>query len=86
SFLDINEVKGEKGYTTLERTGIRPALDVCGIWGGYTGQGAKTVLPSEAHAKISMRLVPDQTSAEITKLFTEHLLSIAPPYVKIKVT
>ena len=86
SFLDINEVKGEKGYTTIERTGIRPALDVCGIWGGYTGQGAKTVLPSEAHAKISMRLVPDQTSAEITKLFTEHLLSIAPPYVKIKVT
>jgi len=57
-FLDINEVKGEKGYTTLERTGIRPSLDVCGIWGGYTGQGAKTVLPSEAHAKISMRLVP----------------------------
>ena len=86
AFLDINEVKGEKGYTTLERTGIRPSLDVCGIWGGYTGQGAKTVLPSEAHAKISMRLVPKQTSAEISKLFTDHFLRIAPPYVKVEVT
>ena len=85
-FLEINEVKGEKGYTTLERTGIRPSLDVCGIWGGYTGQGAKTVLPSEAHAKISMRLVPKQTSAEISKLFVNHFLSIAPPYVKVEVT
>ena len=85
-FLDINEVKGEKGYTTMERIGIRPSLDVCGIWGGYTGQGAKTVLPSEAHAKISMRLVPRQTSAEISKLFTDHFLSIAPPYVKVEVT
>ena len=84
-FLDIDEVKGEKGYTTLERTGIRPSLDVCGIWGGYTGQGAKTVLPSEAHAKISMRLVPNQTSTEISKLFTEHFLRIAPPYVKVEV-
>ncbi len=86
AFLDINEVKGEKGYTTMERTGIRPSLDVCGIWGGYTGQGAKTVLPSEAHAKISMRLVPRQTSAEISKLFTDHFLKIAPPYVKVEVT
>ena len=85
-FLNINEVKGEKGYTTLERTGIRPSLDVCGIWGGYTGQGAKTVLPSEAHAKISMRLVPKQTSAEISKLFMDHFLRIAPPYVKVEVT
>ncbi|MBO4723837.1 MAG: dipeptidase [Bacteroidaceae bacterium] len=85
-FLDINEVKGEKGYTTMERIGIRPSLDVCGIWGGYTGQGAKTVLPSEAHAKISMRLVPKQTSAEISKLFMEHFLRIAPPYVKVEVT
>ena len=85
-FLDINEVKGEKGYTTLERTGIRPSLDVCGIWGGYTGQGAKTVLPSEAHAKISMRLVPNQTSAEISKLFMDHFLNNAPPYVKVEVT
>ena len=86
AFLDINEVKGEKGYTTLERTGIRPSLDVCGIWGGYTGQGAKTVLPSEAHAKISMRLVPKQTSAEISKLFMDHFLRMAPPYVKVEVT
>ena len=85
-FLDINEVKGEKGYTTLERTGIRPSLDVCGIWGGYTGQGAKTVLPSEAHAKISMRLVPNQTSSEISEMFRRHFLTIAPPYVKVEVT
>ena len=84
-FLDIREVKGEKGYTTLERTGIRPCLDVCGIWGGYTGVGAKTVLPSQAHAKISMRLVPNQLSSKITKLFTEHIKAIAPPYVKVEV-
>lgn len=84
-FLDINEVKGEKGYTTLERTGIRPCLDVNGIWGGYTGEGAKTVLPSEAHAKISMRLVPDQDSRTITRLFEEHFKSIAPDYVKVEV-
>ena len=86
SFLDIREVKGEKGYTTLERTGIRPCLDVNGIWGGYTGEGAKTVLPSEAHAKISMRLVPNQDSETITRLFTEHFMSIAPDYVKVEVT
>ena len=85
-FLDINEVKGEKGYTTMERIGIRPSLDVCGIWGGYTGQGAKTVLPSEAHAKISMRLVPRQTSTDISKLFMDYFLKIAPPYVKVEVT
>jgi acetylornithine deacetylase/succinyl-diaminopimelate desuccinylase-like protein len=84
--LDISEVKGEKGYTTLERTGTRPTLDVNGIWGGYTGEGAKTVLPSKASAKISMRLVPNQNSAEITELFTKHIKSIAPPYVKVKVT
>jgi acetylornithine deacetylase/succinyl-diaminopimelate desuccinylase-like protein len=84
--LDINEIKGEKGYTTLERTGIRPTLDVNGMWGGYTGEGAKTVLPSKASAKISMRLVPNQNSAEITELFTKHIKSIAPPYVKVKVT
>ena len=84
-FLDIAEVKGEKGYTTLERTGIRPCLDVCGIWGGYTGEGAKTVLPSVAHAKISMRLVPNQRSAEITKLFAKHFKKIAPKYVKVEV-
>ncbi len=83
--LGINEVKGEKGYTTIERTGIRPALDVNGIWGGYTGEGAKTVLPSKATAKISMRLVPNQISHEITELFTKHIQAIAPPYVKVKV-
>ncbi len=85
SFLGIKEVKGENGYTTLERTGIRPCLDVCGIWGGFTGEGSKTVLPSEAHAKISMRLVPNQDSGTISRLFTEHFLSIAPPYVKVEV-
>ena len=84
-FLDIKDIRGEKGYTTLERTGIRPCLDVCGIWGGYTGEGAKTVLPSEAHAKISMRLVPDQQSGEITKLFARHFKSIAPKCVKVEV-
>lgn len=85
SFLDIDEVRGEKGYTTLERTGIRPCLDVCGIWGGYTGEGAKTVLPSEAHAKISMRLVPNQLSSEITELFRNYFLSIAPKDVHVEV-
>ena len=85
AFLDIKEVKGEKGYTTMERTGIRPCLDVCGIWGGYTGAGAKTVLPSQAHAKISMRLVPNQLSGKITKLFEDHFRAIAPPYVKVDV-
>ena len=84
--LDINEIKGEKGYSTIERTGTRPTLDVNGIWGGYTGEGAKTVLPSKASAKISMRLVPNQISSEITQLFTKHFQSIAPAYVKVKVT
>lgn len=84
-FLDIKAVRGEKGYTTMERTGIRPCLDVCGIWGGYTGEGAKTVLPSEAHAKISMRLVPNQMSGEITKLFAKHFKAIAPRCVKVEV-
>ena len=84
-FLGIDDVRGEKGYTTLERTGIRPCLDVCGIWGGYTGEGAKTVLPSEAHAKISMRLVPNQLSSEITALFKKHFENIAPKDVKVEV-
>ncbi|BDD06090.1 dipeptidase [Aureibacter tunicatorum] len=84
--LDLGDVAGEKGYTTLERIGIRPTLDVNGIWGGYTGEGAKTVLPSKAYAKISMRLVPNQTSEEITQLFTKHFESIAPASVKVKVT
>jgi len=86
AFLDIQEVKGEEGYNTLERTAIRPCLDVCGIWGGYTGTGAKTVLPSVAYAKVSMRLVPWQKSAHITKLFMEHFQRIAPPWVKVEVT
>lgn len=84
--LGIDDIQGEKGYTTLERTGIRPTLDVNGIWGGYTGEGAKTVLPSKAYAKISMRLVPDQNNAEITELFTKHFTSIAPKSVRVKVT
>jgi acetylornithine deacetylase/succinyl-diaminopimelate desuccinylase-like protein len=84
--LAIEEVKGEQGYTTIERTGIRPTLDVNGIWGGYTSEGAKTVLPSKASAKISMRLVPNQDSNEITELFTKHFKSIAPKSVKVKVT
>ncbi len=84
--LDIAEVSGEKGYSTNERTGIRPSLDVNGIWGGYTGEGAKTVIPSKAYAKISMRLVPDQDNEKISKLFEEHFKAIAPPYVKVKVS
>jgi len=83
--LGINEVLGEKGFSTLERVSIRPTLDVNGIWGGYTGQGAKTVLPSKAYAKISMRLVPNQKSEKIMKLFEEHFKKIAPAYVKVKV-
>lgn len=84
--LGIAEIKGEEGYTTVERTGIRPTLDVNGIWGGYTGEGAKTVLPSKASAKISMRLVPNQSSDEIEKLFTNHILSITPKCVTVRVT
>jgi acetylornithine deacetylase/succinyl-diaminopimelate desuccinylase-like protein len=83
--LDIAEVMGEKDYTTIERTAIRPTLDVNGIWGGYIGEGAKTVLPSKAYAKISMRLVPNQNSATITQLFSEYFKSIAPPSVTVKV-
>lgn len=84
--LEIDEVKGEEGYSTIERSSSRPTLDVNGIWGGYTAPGAKTVLPSKAHAKISMRLVPNQSSERITELFVRHFESIAPPYVKVKVT
>lgn len=84
-FLGVDAVRGEKGYTTMERTGIRPCLDVNGIWGGYTGEGAKTVLPSKAYAKISMRLVPAQDFEKITELFAKHFESIAPEGVKVKV-
>jgi acetylornithine deacetylase/succinyl-diaminopimelate desuccinylase-like protein len=82
--LDLKEVFGEKGYSTNERTGIRPTFDVCGIWGGYTGEGAKTVLPSKAYAKISTRLVPNQDHNKIAKMFVEYFESIAPEYVTIK--
>ena len=83
--LSIDNVHGEDGFTTNERNSIRPSLDVNGIWGGYIGQGAKTVLPSKAHAKISMRLVPNQSSKKITELFESHFKKIAPEYVKVKV-
>lgn len=83
--LNIGDVHGEKGYTVLEQTGIRPTFELNGIWGGYIGEGAKTVLPSKAYAKISMRLVPNQSSEKITKLFSDHFESIAPPGVKVKV-
>jgi acetylornithine deacetylase/succinyl-diaminopimelate desuccinylase-like protein len=83
--LDIFQVAGEKGYTTRERASIRPTLDVNGIWGGYTGEGSKTVLPSKAFAKISMRLVPNQDWEEISDLFAEHFKAIAPSSVKVKV-
>jgi acetylornithine deacetylase/succinyl-diaminopimelate desuccinylase-like protein len=84
--LNIEEEQGEKGFTTFERTGVRPTLDVNGIWGGYIGEGAKTVLPSKAFAKISMRLVPDQNSTVISKLFQAYFESVAPKSVKVKVT
>lgn len=84
--LGVDELWGEKGYTTVERTGIRPTLEVNGIWGGYTGEGAKTVLPSKASAKISMRLVPNQDWQKISDLFKSHFEKIAPKSVKVKVT
>jgi acetylornithine deacetylase/succinyl-diaminopimelate desuccinylase-like protein len=83
--IDVEELNGEKGYTTIEHTGIRPTFDVCGIWGGYTGEGAKTVLPSKAYAKISSRLVPNQHHKKIEVLFKEHFEKIAPKSVKVKV-
>lgn len=84
--LVIDEVMGEEGFSTIERVGIRPSLDVNGIWGGYTGDGSKTVLPSKAFAKISMRLVPDQDHEEITEMFIRHFKAIAPKGVKVKAT
>jgi acetylornithine deacetylase/succinyl-diaminopimelate desuccinylase-like protein len=83
--LDIQDVHGEKGYSTLERGSIRPTLDVNGMWGGYIGEGAKTVLPSKAYAKISMRLVPNQDWKEITELFKKHFESLAPDSVRVEV-
>ena len=86
SALDLSDVHGEEGFSTMERSGIRPTLDVNGIWGGYTGEGAKTVIPSKAYAKLSMRLVPNQSDEEITLKFTNFFKSIAPKSVKVKVT
>lgn len=83
--LGIKDVSGEKGYTTLERASIRPCLDVNGIWGGFTGEGSMTIIPSEAHAKISMRLVPNQDSAKVAELFTRHIMKIAPKGVDVSV-
>ena len=83
--IAIKASVGEKGYTTLERKSIRPTLDVNGIWGGYIGEGAKTVIPSKAHAKISMRLVPNQNWEEISELFNKHFRSIAPEGVDVQV-
>ncbi|MFA7082422.1 MAG: dipeptidase [Bacteroidales bacterium] len=84
--IEVEELHGEKGYSTIERTGIRPSLDVCGIWGGYQGEGAKTVIASTAHAKISFRLVPDQDYNVITERFQKHFESLAPKSVKVEVT
>lgn len=83
--IGVNGLSGEKGYSTLERIGIRPCLDVNGIWGGYIAEGSKTVIPSEAHAKISMRLVPDQDPMTIARLFASHFKSIAPKGISVEV-
>lgn len=83
--IGLSDTEGETGYTSMERASIRPTLDVNGIWGGYTGEGAKTVIASKAYAKISMRLVPDQDPDKITEMFTNHFKSIAPPSVSVKV-
>lgn len=83
--LGVKQLYGEKGFTTLERLWARPTLECNGIWGGYTGEGAKTVLPSKAFAKISMRLVPDQSSEKIAKLFEKHIKTIAPKSVSVTV-
>ncbi|HUM88908.1 MAG TPA: dipeptidase [Prolixibacteraceae bacterium] len=84
--IGVDELSGEEGYTTTERTGIRPSFDVCGIWGGYTGEGTKTVLPSVAHAKISCRLVPNQNFQQVSQLLNDYFQQIAPKSVKVKVT
>jgi len=84
--LNVDSVHGESGYSTNERTSIRPSLDVNGIWGGYNGEGSKTVIPSQAFAKISMRLVPNQDWEKISVLFTQYFKSIAPKSVKVEVT
>lgn len=84
--IGVKALFGEKGYSTLERNSIRPSFDICGIWGGYTGEGSKTVLPSKAYAKVSCRLVPHQDHAKISRMFEEYIASVAPDYVTVKVT
>jgi acetylornithine deacetylase/succinyl-diaminopimelate desuccinylase-like protein len=84
--IDVDELSGEKGYTTLERNSCRPSFDICGIWGGYQGEGSKTVLPSKAYAKVSTRLVPNQDYHTILALFEKYIQEKAPKSVKIKVT
>ena len=84
--IGVKALKGEKGYSTLERNSCRPSFDVCGIWGGYTGEGSKTVLPSKAYAKVSCRLVPHQQHEKISQLFIDYIRAIAPEYVQVKVT
>lgn len=83
--IDVRELRGEQGYSTLERNSCRPSFDVCGIWGGYTGEGSKTVLPSKAYAKVSCRLVPHQQHEKISQLFIQHIEQIAPKCVRVKV-
>lgn len=84
--IGVKELFGEKGYSTLERNSCRPSFDICGIWGGYTGEGSKTVLPSKAYAKVSCRLVPHQDHHKISQLFADYIQSIAPATVQVKVT
>ena len=84
--IGVRELFGEKGYSTLERNSCRPSFDICGIWGGYTGEGSKTVLPSKAYAKVSCRLVPHQDHHKISQLFADYIQSIAPATVQVKVT
>ena len=84
--IGVKTLKGEKGYSTLERNSCRPSFDICGIWGGYTGEGSKTVLPSKAYAKVSSRLVPHQDHEKIYRLFADYIRSITPEYVDVKVT
>ncbi len=84
--IGVDALRGEAGYSTIERNACRPSFDVCGIWGGHTGEGSKTVLPSKAYAKVSTRLVPHQQHEKISKLFVDYIQSVAPDYVKVKVT
>lgn len=84
--IGVKALKGEEGYSTLERNSCRPSFDICGIWGGYTGEGSKTILPSKAYAKVSCRLVPHQSHHKISQLFVDYINRIAPDYVQVKVT